>query len=143
MTLKTIDILCLLHSNFYADKIIFEFIINRLWILFDLRRIWNDLSIKYQPIAKSRKISEFAQQICNHAYRPFNPLLPEYILFLVVFRHIVKIGSFRLPTHSRDTHRKFFWWSLLILKSKFWQYVTNSSHRYKGLNNEIKICGFD
>ena len=28
-----------------------------------------------------------------------------------------KIGSFRLPTHSRDAHRKFFWWSLLKLKS--------------------------
>ena len=26
-----------------------------------------------------------------------------------------KIGSFRLPTHCRDVHRKFFWWSLLKL----------------------------
>ena len=36
----------------------------------------------------------------------FNPLLPEFI-FIVVFRDI-NIGSFRLPTHSRDAHRNFF-----------------------------------
>ena len=35
-----------------------------------------------------------------------NPLLPE---FFVVFRVIAyKIGSFRLPTRSRDAHRKLF-----------------------------------
>ena len=33
-----------------------------------------------------------------------NPLPPEF-LFFVVFRDI---GSFRLPTHSRNAHRIFF-----------------------------------
>ena len=31
-------------------------------------------------------------------------------------------------THSRDTHRKFFWWSLLILESIFWHFVHFCAH---------------
>ena len=39
--------------------------------------------------------------------------------FFVVFRGIAyKIGPFRLPTHSRDAHRKFVWWSLPKIKIK-------------------------
>ena len=30
------------------------------------------------------------------------------------------MGSFRQPTHRRDAHRKFFWWSLLKIELKFW-----------------------
>ena len=37
----------------------------------------------------------------------FNPLPPEFF-FLLFFGTYPKIGSFRLPTHSRDAHRKFF-----------------------------------
>ena len=37
--------------------------------------------------------------------------------FFVIFCE--KIGSFRLPTHSRDAHRKFFWSYILKLKWKF------------------------
>ena len=35
-----------------------------------------------------------------------------------------KIDSCRLPTHRRGAHRKFLPFFLLILKSKFWPYVT-------------------
>ena len=37
-----------------------------------------------------------------------NPLFHEFSL-TSVFKIQPKIGSFRLPTHSRDAHRKFFW----------------------------------
>ena len=47
-----------------------------------------------------------------------NPLFHEFY-FTSVFKIELKIGSFRLPTHSRDAHRNFFWWSLLISKLKF------------------------
>ena len=63
--------------------------------------------------------------------RPFvlifelNPLLPE-LFFQSIFETLPKTGSFRLPTHRRGTHRKFFPWSLLILKSKFWSNWANS-----------------
>ena len=57
--------------------------------------------------------------------RPFllNPLPPEFF-FSSFFGTSRKIGSFRLPTHSRDAHRKFVWWSLLKLKSKVLLNVT-------------------
>ena len=57
-----------------------------------------------------------------------NPLLPEFF-FLRFFRDIIpKIGSFRLLTHSREAHRTFFLWSLLILGLKFWQFVHFCAH---------------
>ena len=31
-----------------------------------------------------------------------------------------KIGSYRLPTHRHSAHRKKFWWSFHIEKSRFW-----------------------
>ena len=46
-----------------------------------------------------------------------NPFHPE-LFFRRFFGTEPKIGSFRLPTHSRDSHRKFFWWSLLLVKVK-------------------------
>ena len=36
-----------------------------------------------------------------------NPLLPEFF-FSSFFETYPKIGSLRLPTHSRDAHRNFF-----------------------------------
>ena len=36
-----------------------------------------------------------------------NPLLPEFF-FSSLFGTAYKIGSFLLPTHSRDAHRKKF-----------------------------------
>ena len=56
------------------------------------------------------------KQICEFSFY-FKTLLPE-LFFSSFFGIYPKIGSFRLPTHSRDAHRKFFWWSLLKLKSK-------------------------
>ena len=64
----------------------------------------------------------------------FNPLVSEF--FYLFFGTLTKIGSFRLPTHSRGAHRDFFWWSLLILKSKFRQYLTNLSHQ--GIKGKVK-----
>ena len=63
----------------------------------------------------------------------FNPLLPEFFFFFFCFSGH-SLGSFHLPTHSRDAHTKFLWWSLLKLKSKFWRNVPNMA-RYviKGL----------
>ena len=43
----------------------------------------------------------------------------EGMLSLVVLGLCGQISSFRLPTHRRGAHRKFFRWSLLNLKSKF------------------------
>ena len=37
----------------------------------------------------------------------FNPLLPEFF-FPPFFRTCLKIGSYRLPTHSRDALWNFF-----------------------------------
>ena len=37
-----------------------------------------------------------------------NPLPPELFFFSSFFGTKPKIDSFRLPTHSRDAHRKFF-----------------------------------
>ena len=54
-----------------------------------------------------------------------------WILFFIVFRDKTKIGSLRLPTHSRNAHRNFFQRTLLISKSKFWPQGTLGS---KGLN---------
>ena len=56
---------------------------------------------------------------------PYGTLLKKCLFhfFLTLYctnSSLRKIGSFRLPTHSRDAHRKFFWWSRLKLKSKFW-----------------------
>ena len=48
-----------------------------------------------------------------------NPLWTEFF-FSSFFGTWPKIGSFRLPTHWRDAHRKFFWWSLLKIELKFW-----------------------
>ena len=57
-----------------------------------------------------------------------NPLVPEFF-FSSFFGTLPKIGSFPLPTHSRDAHRIFFFlWSLLILESKFWQFVPFCAH---------------
>ena len=36
-----------------------------------------------------------------------------------LFRTYPKIGSFRLSTHSRDAHKKFFWLSLFKIELKF------------------------
>ena len=38
----------------------------------------------------------------------FNPLWTEFFFFRRFSGHKPKIGSFRLPTHRRDAHRKFF-----------------------------------
>ena len=51
------------------------------------------------------------------------PLLPEFFL-----SSFFGTGSFSLPTHSRDAHRKFFLWSLLILGSKCWHFVYFCAH---------------
>ena len=44
-------------------------------------------------------------------------LLYPFMDQILFFRHfsghnLIKIGSFRLPTHRRNDHMKFFWWSL-------------------------------
>ena len=57
-------------------------------------------------------------QISGKKIQNINPLLPEFF-FSWFFGTYPKIGSFRLPTHSPDALRKFFWWSILKLKSKF------------------------
>ena len=55
-----------------------------------------------------------------------NPLWIKF--FSSFFETYPNIGSFRLPTHRRDAHRKFFWWSLLKIEFKFW-----SNFLYLGL----------
>ena len=44
--------------------------------------------------------------IAHHIYH-INPLLPE-TFFSSILRYSLKMGSYRLPTHRRDTRRKFF-----------------------------------
>ena len=56
-----------------------------------------------------------------------NPLVPEFS-FPLIFEIQPKSGSYRLPTHMPDAHRKFFRWSLLFFKSKFWSNVENTLH---------------
>ena len=43
--------------------------------------------------------------IVIYVFRRVNPSLPEF--FFRRFSGLPKIGSFRLPTHSRGAHRKF------------------------------------
>ena len=58
--------------------------------------------------------------------------------FLSFFGTYSKIGSFRLPTHSRDAHKNFFDdFDILIssdFKIEFLAIRDDSSHSYKGLN---------
>ena len=35
-----------------------------------------------------------------------------------------------IPTHTRGAHRKFFWCTLLVLKSKFWSYYVEYTLRW-------------
>ena len=55
--------------------------------------------------------------IKDNANLLFNPLLPQWFFFVVFLfcflnsffrRHSLRISSYRLPTHSRDDHRNFF-----------------------------------
>ena len=62
----------------------------------------------------------------------FNPLWTKFFLSSF-FGTWFKIGSFRLPTHRRDAHRNFFWWSLLKIEMKFrWKGTPVSSWALKG-----------
>ena len=49
----------------------------------------------------------------------FENVIFFYRFFFCIFQNMSKIGSFRLQTHSRDAHIKYFWGSLLKFKSKF------------------------
>ena len=40
--------------------------------------------------------------------------------FPSIYERRPTIGSYRLPTHRRGAHRKYFRSSLLILESKYW-----------------------
>ena len=62
----------------------------------------------------------------------FNPLWTKFF-FSSFFGTYHKIGSFRLPTHRRDAHMKFFWWFLLKIELKFrWKGTPVSSWALKG-----------
>ena len=52
-------------------------------------------------------------------YIALNPLWTKFF-FSSFFGTWPKTGSFHLPTHRREAHRKFFWWSLLKIELKFW-----------------------
>ena len=52
-------------------------------------------------------------------YTDVNALVTEFCLSYI-FEIYSKIGSYRLPTHKRSAHRKFYQYSLLIWKLKFW-----------------------
>ena len=49
----------------------------------------------------------------------FNPLWRLFFFHRFSGHNLIKIGSFRLPTHRRDAHRKFFWWFLLKIEFNF------------------------
>ena len=48
-------------------------------------------------------VKQRVKQDCEFSFL-FNPLFHEFY-----FTFVFKIGCFRLPTHSRDAHRNFFW----------------------------------
>ena len=50
-----------------------------------------------------------------------NPLWHELLLMLLFFPLIFEIGSYRLPSHKRGTHRKFFQDPFLFLDRNFGQ----------------------
>ena len=50
-------------------------------------------------------VKQRVKQDCEFSFL-FNPLFHEFY-FTSVFKIKPKIGSFCLPTHSRDAHRKF------------------------------------
>ena len=69
----------------------------------------------FYPVQKQFLLPKFVN---FYAWWTLNPLLPE-TFFSSHFEMKPKIGCYRLPTHRSDAPRKFFRWSLLILKTKF------------------------
>ena len=70
----------------------------------------------------------------SNAYYFFTPFLPE-----LFFHRFSGCSSFRLPIHSRDAHRKSFWWSLLKLKSIFARRCHMGTIGGKGLNQFVNF----
>ena len=64
-------------------------------------------------------IQRFFRHQHSAVHYAINTLWTE-LFFSSFFGTYPKIGSFHLPTHRRDAHRKFFWWSLLKIELKFW-----------------------
>ena len=82
---------------------------------------WENLDVKYYRKCIGIRLKKFKQffffrktfetlflfSVGSQIPTSFNPLPPGFF-FSSFFGTYPKIGSFRLPTHSRDAHRKFF-----------------------------------
>ena len=83
---------------------------------------------KHNSFIRAKKLTllhcRFLQKIYKYSHFEDNNCdaitlhCPNY--FFLMFLGQPKVVSCRLPTHSREAHRKNFRGSLLKLKSKFW-----------------------
>ena len=71
-------------------------------------------------------------------HNDLTPFSPEYSCFLPIIARYPMKGSFHIPTHRRDDHRKVFEFFLLFLESKFISNGTARSQGLKGLRGSIK-----
>ena len=55
----------------------------------------------------AKNIVTLVKQLLRFIGHSLNPLVPEFC-FPLIFEIQPKSGSYRLPTHKRDAHRKFF-----------------------------------
>ena len=64
---------------------------------------------KSQMSAKKKKIDSELYSFYQYYFgsNVINPLVPEFCIPLI-FEILTESGSYRLPTHRRDAHRKFF-----------------------------------
>ena len=105
----------LLFANFISNCLIILFTAtNEKRLFYSMFEPWPSNFLRQEPYSHANMASYKLTLYCLNSF------------FFVVFRYIhslYMIYYFRLPTHSRDDHRKKILWSLLILGSKFWQFV--------------------